>query len=374
MILVIKDRLLAFFQSLGERPCLLTPESEYSYRALYEALQLPTRAVEQNATFSWSALVLLLQSALHDKAFSFFPRENSVSGLWLQTTGTTGEPKWAHHPWESWLNQYRWKDGGEKRMLQVMAFDHIGGLHSIFSALTRGMTMVVPEAKDGKSVREALQLHRVFLLPTTPAHLALLLQSGCFDDPLPHLKLISYGAEAMSPALKQSISDLQPHIRWRETYGSTETGILSLQSGSDPGCWQPSFSYKVIESELHVQNLTGDWIRTGDFVEELGGGKLRFLGRKSTRVKVGGVLVSTEETAAWLRKQPGVWQAAIEVVSNPLLGQVFEAHIWAATNVEPAQLEKELRGSFPPNIIKEARPVRYRFEEMKVNGRMKREG
>jgi acyl-coenzyme A synthetase/AMP-(fatty) acid ligase len=252
-----------------------------------------------------------------------------------------------------------------------MAFDHIGGLHSVFSALSRGMTIVAPAALDGQSVNAALRAHQVFLLPTTPAHLALLLQSGCFDEPLPHLKLISYGAEAMSPALKQRISDLQPQIRWRETYGSTETGILSLQSGSDPGCWQPSFPYKVIESELHVQNLTGDWVPTGDFVEELGGGRLRFLGRKSTRVKVGGVLVSPERTAAWLRKQPGVWQAAVDAVPNLLLGHVLEARVWAAPEFNLSELEKQLRSCFPIYFTREAMPVRYRFEEVKLSDRMK---
>jgi acyl-CoA synthetase (AMP-forming)/AMP-acid ligase II len=186
--------------------------------------------------------------------------------------------------------------------------------------------------------------------------------------------LISYGAEALSPALKQSISALQPQIRWRETYGSTETGILSMQSGAAPGSWQPSFKYKVVDGELHTQNLKGDWLATGDFVEEMGPNRLRFLGRKASRVKVGGILVSPEQTAAWLRQQAGVWQAVVEVAPNPLLGQVLEARIWAAPDADWALLEQQLRSSFTPDFAKEARPVRYRFEEMKVNGRMKNEG
>jgi acyl-coenzyme A synthetase/AMP-(fatty) acid ligase len=372
---VFNNKLLLFFQALGERPCLIMPEGEHSYADLYSALQKPAVKAETSTVFSWSALINLLQAAIYNHAFSFLPKEASAAGVWLQTTGTTGEPKWVHHAWDNWLAQYRWKDGGPRALLQVMAFDHIGGMHSIFSALSRGMTIVQPAGKDGATVKAALRVHQVFLLPTTPAHLALLLQSGCFNEPLPHLRLISYGAEAMSPALKQSISALQPHIRWRETYGSTETGILSLQSGAEPGSWQLAFPYKVIDGELHTQSLNGAWVPTGDFVEEIGPNRLRFLGRKANRVKVGGILVSPEQTAAWLRQQPGVWQVAVEAVPNPLLGQVLEARIWAAADANLAQLEQQLRTSFPADFAKEAMPVRYRFERrMKVNGRMKNEG
>jgi acyl-coenzyme A synthetase/AMP-(fatty) acid ligase len=361
-----------FFQSLGQRTCLITPAGKHSYRNLYEALKSSAAVAEPSATFSWSALIHLLQSVIWNHPFSFLPKENSTPGLWLQTTGTTGQPKWVHHPWKNWLKQYRWKDGGEKSLLQVMAFDHIGGLHSIFSALSRGMTLVIPEAKDGTSVKKALMEHRVFLLPTTPAHLALLLQSGCFDETLPHLKLISYGAEAMSPALKKSITALQPHLRWRETYGSTETGILPLQSGAKPGIWKVAFPYQVIAGELQTQNLQGEWLPTGDLVEELEKNSLRFLGRKSNRIKVGGVLVFPDQTAAYLRQQTGVWQANVEAVTNPLLGQVLLAHIWVAPGTDVVALEKHLRTSFPPGFTKEAQPVRYCFHSIiELNHRLK---
>jgi acyl-coenzyme A synthetase/AMP-(fatty) acid ligase len=367
----MKERVIEFWESMGGRPCLVTPCGSYSYADLVVELQQPQQTDITNQ-FSWKGLLALLFAAIHNQAFAFEITANRSPGLWLQTTGTTGEPKWVHHVWDNWLGQYRWKDGGSRALLQLMAFDHIGGLHSIFSALSRGMTIVLPAAKDGATVKAALQAHRVFLMPTTPAHLALLLQSGCFDTPLPHMRLISYGAEALSPALKQSISALQPHLRWRETYGSTETGILSLQSGAEPGSWQPAFPYKVSDGELHTQSLNGTWVPTGDFVEEIGPNRLRFLGRKASRVKVGGILVSREQTAAWLRQQPGLWQVAVEAVPNPLLGQVLEARIWAAPDADIAQLEKQLRSSFPANYPKEAMPVRYRFEaELQINERLK---
>lgn len=366
----MKSPILEFWKTLQNRPCLIAPEQSYTYQDLVEALQKSERIPASTSEFTWPALLNILQAALYNLPFSFNNTAPSP-GLWLQTTGTTGEPKWVQHSWENWLAQYRWKDGGEKALLQVMAFDHIGGLHSIFSGLSRGMTIVVPAAKDGDSVRKAINQHKVFLLPTTPAHLALLLQSGCFNEPMPHLCLISYGAEAMAPALKKSISTLQPHIRWRETYGSTESGILPLQSGADPGVWQANFPYQVVEGELYVRNLAGEWLATGDFVEEMGPNRIRFLGRKASRAKVGGILVSPEQTAAWLRQQPGVWQAVVAAVPNPLLGQVLETRIWTASDADLAQLEMQLRNSFPAKFPKEAMPVRYRFEEMSINERMK---
>lgn len=367
----MKDRIAYFFQSLGQRPALITPDASYSYLDLYRALYAYAPITEPSPELSWPALITLLSAALQNQPFSF-TNTAPYSGLWLQTTGTTGEPKWVHHAWDHWLAQYRWKDGGERALLQVMAFDHIGGLHSIFSALSRGMTIVLPAAKDGETVKVALQTHRVFLLPSTPAHLALLLQSGCFNELLPHLRLISYGAEAMSTALKQSISTLQPHIRWRETYGSTETGILPLQSGAEPGSWQVNFPYQIVDGELYVKNLAGNWQATGDFVEEIAHNRLRFKGRKAARIKVGGILVDPEQTASHLRRQAGVWQVAVEIKPNPMLGQVLEARIWADSDADLVQLEKHLRTSFPADFTKEARPVRYCFENyFHLNSRLK---
>jgi acyl-coenzyme A synthetase/AMP-(fatty) acid ligase len=358
----LNDRLLPFFQTLGERPCLITSTSSYSYRDLYHAMIARDLEVELSTELSWPALLRLLKAAINNLPFSF-DNSASSSGLWLQTTGTTGAPKLVQHTWKNWLAQYRLKDGGVRSLLLVMAFNHIGGLHSVFSALSRGMTIVLPVSKDSASVKAALHAHKVFMLPTTPSHLGLLLQSGCFNEPLSYLRLISYGAEALSPVLKQRISELQPHIRWRETYGSTETGILSLQSGNEPGNWQPGFRYKVIDAELYVENLGATWVPTGDLVEEIGPNRLRFLGRKGTRVKVGGILVSPVQTAAWLRKQPDVLQVSVDAVANPLLGQVLEARIWAAPETDFSQLEKQLRMSFPSDFAKEAMPVRYKFEK-----------
>jgi len=372
---VLPSAILVFWTSIGDRPCVIASQGTFTYAELVQALQQPMQG-SVSRTFNWTSLLCLLSAALRNEPFAFASVGRSgqrSSGLWLQTTGTTGEPKWVQHSWKSWLGQYRWKDGGEKSLLQVMAFDHIGGLHGIFSALSRGMTLVVPAGKDGTSVKTALQQHRVFLLPTTPSHLALLLESGCFEEPLPHLRMISYGAEAMSPDLKQSICALQPHLRWRETYGSTETGILSLQSGSEPGSWQPNFPYKVVEGELHTQNLQGEWLATGDFVEELGWGRLRFLGRKAARIKVGGILVAPEQTAAWLRQQANVWQVRVEAVAHPLLGQVLEARLWVAEGADVVQLEKQFRNSFPVDFPKEAKPVRYTFEKkVGLNKRLKK--
>lgn len=362
-----RKRLLTFFSSVGERICFTDGQKFYTYHTLAQAIQQPTPTEEVDTKLTWHGLVVLLRAALQHQSFSFDKSETtedrSNAGLWLQTTGSTGMPKRVFHSWDNWLAQYRWKARDEKALLQAMAFDHIGGLHSIFYALSRGMQLVVPANLASSAVKKALQEHKVFLLPTTPAHLALLLQSGCFDETLPDLKMISYGAEAMSCALQKSISLRQPHLRWRETYGSTETGILPLCSGSVPGLWVPNFPFKVVDGELHTQNLRGEWQASGDFVEVLPDGKLHFLGRQTTRTKIGGISVTSVQLSAWLRQQAHVWQVEVVPVANPILGQVFEARLWVAKDANVRQIEKQIRASILNKFPKEVHPVRYTFEK-----------
>jgi acyl-coenzyme A synthetase/AMP-(fatty) acid ligase len=379
--------LLSFFESLGEREALVMEGFTKTYRdlvrvmadsnpmadSIHDTVGVRPRG-EANGTNEepWTFIAALFRALSQHRAFDVGRRPQTLSGLWLQTTGTTGEPKSVHHAWDRWLAQYNLRDRGSSKILQVMALDHIGGLHSLFTALTRGMTVVIPATRDGFTVHKALQEHAIRILPTTPAHLALLLQSGCFDRLLPDLRLISYGAEAMSSHLKDAIAQRQPHIRWRETYGSTETGILPMSSGSLPGTWRPQFAYRIVEGELWVQGLSGTWMATGDTVEEVSEGLLRYKGRHSARVKVGGVMVSLAQIASWFRTQEHIWQAEVNPVPNPILGQVLEATIWPSPGTDQDQLEQTLRRSIPKDWPKEFAPLRYHFvETVQTNNRLK---
>jgi acyl-coenzyme A synthetase/AMP-(fatty) acid ligase len=176
----------------------------------------------------------------------------------------------------------------------------------------------------------------------------------------------------MSSHLKDAIAQRQPHIRWRETYGSTETGILPMSSGSLPGTWRPQFAYRIVEGELWVQGLSGTWMATGDTVEEVSEGLLRYKGRHSARVKVGGVMVSLAQIASWFRTQEHIWQAEVNPVPNPIMGQVLEATIWPSPGTDQAQLEQTLRRSIPKDWPKEFAPLRYHFvETVQTNNRLK---
>ena len=156
----------SFFESLGERDALVMEGRTKSYRDLVRVMDNsnpmadsihdtvgvgPQGEASGTNEEPWTFIAALFRALSQHRAFDVGRRPQTLSGLWLQTTGTTGEPKSVHHAWDRWLAQYSLRDRGSSKILQVMALDHIGGLHSLFTALTRGMTVVMV---PGTAMRE----------------------------------------------------------------------------------------------------------------------------------------------------------------------------------------------------------------------------
>ena len=84
------------------------------------------------------------------------------------------------------------------------------------------------------SVCRVIARHRVELLPTSPSFLNLLLISGApgsFD--LSSLALITYGTEVMPERTLKMANEVFPGVRFLQTYGLSELGILRSKSESD---------------------------------------------------------------------------------------------------------------------------------------------
>ncbi|MFM8959395.1 MAG: hypothetical protein ACKOKH_03945, partial [Bacteroidota bacterium] len=196
--------MIAHTRALGQAPWLSTAEGTLSYADL-------ARALEDNTSLNADTLHLgdqpikdyvlsLLRSAAYGQSLRIGhgPAEAMSQGsLHLSTSGSTGQARWVTHQWSDWWKQYplrRARHSGA--MAWLMAPDHIGGLHTLFYALSRGIHLVRVEPHHTDVLRTAMAQDRIQTLPTTPAHLFGLWQAGFFDRVWPHLRLITYGAEA----------------------------------------------------------------------------------------------------------------------------------------------------------------------------------
>src|SRR5262249_28068135 len=144
------------------------------------------------------------------------------------------------------------------------------------------------------------------------------------------------------------------------TYGLSELGVLRSRSEGRGSLWLSvggkGFETQVRNGILHIRSVSNmigylnapsaiddeGWMNTGDLVEERDG-MLRFLGRASEVINVGGQKVFPSEVEGVLLEADGVAEATVYGASNPLLGQAVCARVSLLADEEPAAATKRLR-------------------------------
>lgn len=265
-------------------------------------------------------------------------------GLIVFTSGSTGKPKAILHdvdrvaakfatPRRSW------------RMILFLLIDHFGGFNTLLACLADGGVGVCIQGRAPETVCRAVANARAGLLPTTPTFLGLLIASGFWRRyDLSSIKLITYGAEPMPESTLRRIREILPNAELKQTYGLSELGVLRSASPEPGSLWLKlggdGFETRVVEGVLHIRSASSmlgylnapspidseGWMNTGDLVEEMGG-LIRFLGRTSDIVNVGGQKVFPTEVESVLLDAPNVAEALVHAVPHSLLGQAVAARV-----------------------------------------------
>ncbi|MEL6830768.1 MAG: fatty acid--CoA ligase family protein, partial [Pseudomonadota bacterium] len=288
-------------------------------------------------------------------------------GIVLFSSGSTGVSKGTVHSGFRLLEKFR-EPGKDLRTLAFLLFDHIAGLDTLFYSLANTSTLILPTNRMPKSVCEMIEAHRVEVLPTAPSFLNLLLLSGALDaHDLSSLKIITYGSEMMSESVLAKLSEKLPNVRVIQKYGTSETGALPSQSLSNTSTWVKlggdGFAWRVRDGLFEVQSKTAmlgylnaaspftedGWFKTGDRVET-DGDYVRFLGRDSDIINVGGQKVYPAEVEALILELPEVAEVAISGEPHAILGAAVVAHIHPDGEISQAELRKNIRAHLANQI------------------------
>jgi long-chain acyl-CoA synthetase len=289
-------------------------------------------------------------------------------GLVLFSSGSTGVSKAALHDLAVLLEKFQTARAGSaqrasssRRTLAFLLLDHIGGLNTLFHVLATTGTVVSVTDRSPDAVGAAIERHRVELLPTSPTFLNLLLMSEAHTrHDLSSLERVTYGTEVMPASTLERIGEVLPWVAITQTYGLSEVGILRSRSRSSSSLWVKvggeGFETKVVDGTLRIRARSamlgylnhpspfdaGGWLDTGDEVET-DGEWLRFLGRRSEVVNVGGLKVYPAEVESVLLDMRGVAEAVVRGESSPITGQVVVARVTLDRAEPPAAFKRRMR-------------------------------
>ncbi len=329
---------VALFLVLLERRCILVPLTssvESKHDELMEISQ--GEMLVQIDGDDQVSVTTLDRQADHPLYAELRGREHP--GLVLFSSGSTGESKAAIHDLVGLLDKYR-TPRHCLRAISFLLYDHIGGVNTMLYTLSNGGCLVTVPARSPDGVLEAIQTHRVELLPTSPTFLNLMLLSEAGSRwNVSTLKTVTYGTEPMPESTLRQFHRRFPEIRLVQTYGLSEVGIMQSKSKSSDSLWVKvggeGFQTRVVEGILEIKAVSAmlgylnapspftedGWLITGDVVEQ-DGEYLRFLGRQSEVINVGGEKVFPGEVESVIQELDNVVDVTAHGERNPITGQI----------------------------------------------------
>lgn len=319
--------------------------------------------------------------------------ELTRSGLILFSSGTSGKPKGMLHNLPALLRRYEGVRPRRDRVLQLLLIDHIGGLDAALRCLLAGSTLVIPKARTAEAAAASIAAHRVSVLPASPTFLNLMLINGVHQSyDCSSVKIIAYGAEAMSAPLLSRLGEAFPGAELQQKFGTSETGAIRIESAGRDSLFfcikDRDTEWKILEDELWLRNparilgyldtstggLENDgWYRTGDLVEQDGEGRIRIVGRASALINIGGQKVHPTEIETVLLEMLEVEACRVFGESNPITGQQVACEIFsqAERNLQSwkQSIRQHCRGKLAPWKIPSSVTI---CPELQVSDRLKR--
>ena len=287
-------------------------------------------------------------------------KQKKHPGIIIFSSGSTGEPKAAIHDFSNLLNKFR-VERNTLRTITFLLFDHWGGINTLLYIFSNAGLIGVPIERTPDKICEFIEKYKIELLPTTPTFINLILMSRAYKRyDISSLKIVSYGTEAMPESTLKLFHNLFPKIKLKQTYGLTELGVMRTKSRSSGSLWLKvggeDYQTKIIDNTLFIKakcSILGylnaespydkdGWYNTGDIVKQ-DGEWIRFLGRDSDIINVGGQKVYPAEVESVLLEMDNINDVSVFSKDNPIMGKIVAARI-NLENEEPVNsLKKRIR-------------------------------
>jgi long-chain acyl-CoA synthetase len=303
-------------------------------------------------------------------------------GLIVFTSGSSGTPKAILHDVERVASKFL-TPRKSWRMLLMLLIDHFGGINTLLACLFDGGVGICVNNRSPEAVCRAIADTQAELLPTTPTFLALLIGSGLWRNyDLSSIRLITYGAEPMPPALLRRVREIFPDAVLKQTYGLSELGVLRSSSPDPESLWikigGDGFETRVVDGELHVRSTSSmlgylnaanpvdsdGWMNTGDLVEERDDGLVRFIGRRTEVINVGGQKVFPTEVESVILEVEDVLDAVVSGIPHRLLGNAVIAQLAVGPSSDVEEVIERARNRCRERLQKYKVPLKFEIVDL----------
>jgi acyl-coenzyme A synthetase/AMP-(fatty) acid ligase len=344
---------------------------------------IPDDFIEELATRFGVGLVVGPVDVPRDAA----PGEPPAARIHMMTSGTTGRPKVAVHDLGSLLHRVRGAASlpanREGRWLLTYQPTGFAGVQvQLTAVLSRGVVVDPVERTPAGFLRAAAE-GGVSQISATPTFWRAFLMVAK-PESLP-LRQITLGGEAVDQATLDRLKAAFPGARITHIYASTEAGVVfAVHDGREgfPAAWleQPGGAagrgaeLRVRDGFLQIKTpnamrgyvteaaqpiLEDGWLSTADRCE-VRGDRVAMLGRQDSTINVGGSKVYPLAVETALLGDPGVVEARVYGVANPVTGQLVAADVVLAKGEEPdaakmrilAMCRGKLAGYQVPRLLK----------------------
>lgn len=287
-------------------------------------------------------------------------RRSGHPGLVLFSSGSTGAPKGILHDFGVVAEKFK-RQRPPTVAIPFLMLDHFGGINTILGILSNLGTIVTLRARTIGAVCEAIDRHKVQLLPATPSFLTMLLASNVHRaHDMRSLRRITYGTEVMPARTLERLRTEFPQVVLQQTYGLSEVGVLQTQSRPDGTLWMRAggdgFETRIVDGILWVRSAfrmvgylnapsefdADGWFNTKDQVET-DGDFIRIVGRVTDIINIGGQKVYPAEVEDVILEVDNVKDVVVFGQPNPLLGQIVVAKVALGEPEHEASVKRRVR-------------------------------
>lgn len=280
-------------------------------------------------------------------------QDEALETSWvLYTSGTSGKPKPINKSLESLVKSHKSGDENDQKIWGLIYEPHrMAGIQVIAHCLIGGHKLVAANSEDSLSEKlEQFIAHKVNSLSATPTLWRQIMQTSEAQEL--SLTQITLGGEIADQKTLNALRKIFPDARISHVYASTEVGVgfavHDLIEGfpvsflnNEARNPQLRVNGEILEVGIALDNKLTRWESTGDCVK-IEEGRVKFLGRQSGLINIGGAKVWPEDVERILRKHPLVIDAVVKAKPSNFSGNILVAEVKLTGN-EPEDLSKQLR-------------------------------